>query len=174
MIFRKYYKLIYHFILQNCRSTADAEDLAQEVFVKLWESDTMNIVSLKSYIFTVAKNIVIDWTRQSINKQIFETLVDEQQADAALRAAQKEEDISSEELLSILDNIAQTMPERRLEVYQLRWMEGLSRKEIAQKMGITVTTVDIHIQKVLEYLRKKVAELPQEMIGIITLVYTLA
>lgn len=48
------------------------------------------------------------------------------------------------------------MPAKRLEVFRLRWIEGMSRKEIADAMNISIVTVDIHIRKVLEHLREKI------------------
>ncbi len=168
MIFNKYFKSIYYFISLNCKSTADAEDMAQEVFVRLWESGQVPTVSLKGYLYTIARNVVIDWTRRSINKMVFDALAEEQHATLMVESELNEK-TSLENLLSIIHRIAQSMPERRLEVYRLRWIEGLSRKEIAQRMGITVTTVDIHIQKALEYLRMEISKLPDESRGIFVL-----
>jgi DNA-directed RNA polymerase specialized sigma24 family protein len=56
----------------------------------------------------------------------------------------------------------------------MRWVENLSRKEIAQRMGITVTTVDIHLKKALEYLRAAVAKLPGESLGALLLAVLLS
>jgi RNA polymerase sigma-70 factor (ECF subfamily) len=158
MIFQKYFKSIYGFVYQTCKQSEDAEDLTQEIFVKLWEnSRTVQIESLKSYLFTIARGTVVDWTRKRVNQLVFERLDEEREFYMSI--SEPDDQVSKERLLSIIHRIAQTMPERRQEVYRLRWIEGLSRKEIAQCMGITVTTVDIHLQKALEYLRINIAKI---------------
>ena len=158
-IFHKYFKSIYCFILHNCKSPQDAEDMTQEVFIRLWENSQTQITSLKAYLYTIARNVVIDRTRRGINKLIFEALNEEQHATLIDEESETDE---NEKLLSIVHHIANSMPERRLEVYKLRWVEGLSRKEIANKMGITVTTVDIHLKKGIDYLRSAVSKIKKE------------
>ena len=66
---------------------------------------------------------------------------------------EQDDKIELENILGKIDTYAQKMPDRRKEVYQLKWIKGLSRKEIAAEMGISTVTVDIHIRKVLEYLK---------------------
>ncbi|MDR1919769.1 MAG: RNA polymerase sigma-70 factor [Tannerellaceae bacterium] len=157
IIFRKYFKSIYHFVYKICKSSEDAEDLTQEIFVKLWENaQTVSIVSLKGYLFTLAKGMVIDWTRKKVNQLVFETLADKHAVCA--EEFESNEKAFFEYLLSMIHHIAQSMPERRREVYCLRWKEGLSRKEIAERMGISVATVDVHLQKALESLRAAVSK----------------
>jgi RNA polymerase sigma-70 factor (ECF subfamily) len=160
MIFRKYSKSIYHFVCWTCQSKEDAEDLTQEIFVKLWENaKIVAIVSLKAYLFTIARGMVVDWTRRKVNRLVFETLVEEKLAMQPTES-DTEEKILFEQLLLSVQQMAQTMPAKRLEVYKLRWLEGLTRKEIAQRMGIGISTVDIHIRKTLEYLRSTLSQLP--------------
>jgi RNA polymerase sigma-70 factor (ECF subfamily) len=153
-IIKKYFKRINHFVRQNCKSAEDAEDLTQDIFVKLWEnSQTVEIESLQAYIYTLAKGIVVDWARRGVNQMVFEVLEDHY----SLAVESTENEMTSAQLLSTIHQIAETMPERRLEVYQMRWINGMSRQEIAERMGITVTTVDIHLRKALEYLRVAVS-----------------
>jgi RNA polymerase sigma-70 factor (ECF subfamily) len=154
MVIQKYFKQIYHFVRQNCKQVEDAEDLTQDIFVKLWEnSQTVEIESLQAYLYTIAKGVVVDWTRRGVNQMVFEVLEDYY----ALSVDSTEKQITSEQLLSTIHQIAETMPARRLEVYRMRWIGGLSRQEIAERMGITVTTVDIHLRKALDYLRVAVS-----------------
>ncbi|MDR0844131.1 MAG: sigma-70 family RNA polymerase sigma factor [Tannerella sp.] len=168
MIFRKYHKDIYHFVNQICNSPKDAEELTQDIFVKLWEnSNVIPIVSLKGYLYALAKGMAIDWTRRSVNQAIFEMLTDEQAL--CPDESEIEEKKSFENKLSTIHHLAQSMPERRLEVFRMKWVENLPRKEIAQRMGITVTTVDIHLKKALDYLRAAVAKLPGESLGVLLL-----
>ncbi|SBW07490.1 RNA polymerase sigma factor [uncultured Dysgonomonas sp.] len=149
LIFHKYHKTIYAFILYNCKSGDDAQDMTQEVFIRLWQNrKNSNIDSLKGYLFTIAKNIFIDWTRQSVNKQIFESVLELKNL-----SVENEDNTDIEDLFSKIEDAVHNMPEKRLEVYKLRWVDGFSRKEIASKMGITITTVDIHLRKSVQYLK---------------------
>lgn len=156
LIFACYYKLIFAFLYKQCHSVEDAKDMAQEVFTKLWlhRHAIAPNSSLKSYLFAIAKNTFIDFIRKRINKQVFESITDSNQLNM-IQEIDLDADISTE-ALALLHRAAQNMPPKRMEVYQLRWIEGLSRKDIAQRMGITVVTVDIHIRKALEYLRSRV------------------
>lgn len=152
LIFNKYFNRIYFFILNNCRSDKDAEDLAQEVFIKLWENrDT--IVSIKGYLYTIAKGLVVDWIRKKVNKMIFASISD------ALYIENEDDiikNIETKDLLELIQEVLKSMPNKQLDVYKMRWIEGLSRKEIADRMGITITTVDIHLRKGLVFLRKNI------------------
>jgi len=159
IVFQRYFKSIYLFISQNCTSAEDAEDLTQEVFIRLWENCHAPIVSIKAYLYSIARNLLIDQTRKNINKLVFDSLNEDTHV-GFLAAPESNENESTENLLSILNHIAQSLPERRKKIYHLRWINGLSRKEIAEEMGITVTTVDIQLRKGLEYLRKAVSKIP--------------
>jgi RNA polymerase sigma-70 factor (ECF subfamily) len=158
MIVHKYLNRIYHFVRLHCKPE-EAEDLTQDIFVKLWKnSQTVEIESLKGYLYTLAKGVIVDWTRRSVNQMVFETLIEEQYVVPAAEAV--DEKIAFDQLLSVIHQIAETMPKRRFEVFRLKWVEGLTRKEIAQRMGITITTVDIQLKKAVDYLRLVVSNLP--------------
>ncbi|GHT67471.1 RNA polymerase sigma-70 factor [Bacteroidia bacterium] len=157
MIFQKYFRSIYQFVCQNCRNKKNAEELTQDVFVILWQNKETPIDSLKGYLYAVARNIVVNWTRQNVNRQLLEILINEQRVLAD--KSDLSEKLTFERLLSMVHKIAQSMPKRRFEVYQMRWVEGLSRKEIAQRMGISITTVDIHLHKGIEYLHSAMSKL---------------
>ncbi|GHU13866.1 hypothetical protein FACS189441_2230 [Betaproteobacteria bacterium] len=108
----------------------------------------------------MARGIVIDWIRKDVNQLIFDKLVDNQHY-TLITESGVEEKVRIEHQLSIVHQTAQSMPEKRLEVYRLRWIEGLSRKEIASQMGITVTTVDIHLKKACDYLKETIQANPK-------------
>ena len=153
-IYRKYCRSIYHFVRQNISHVEDADELTQDIFVKLWQnSRKVEIVSLKNYLFTLARGTIIDYIRKNVNRAVFERLADD--SDIAADNSDLDDKMATELLLEKISQYAQLLPERQREVYRLRWEEGLSRKDIASRMGITVTTVDLHLRKVVDNLRDK-------------------
>ncbi|MCC8144272.1 MAG: sigma-70 family RNA polymerase sigma factor, partial [Tannerellaceae bacterium] len=139
------------FLAKECRAAEDCKDMTQDVFFKLWKARTKlsGVESLKSYLFTVTRNTFIDHIRKRVNQQIFEELTNYPVSE--LPSYDKDD----QELIDELITYAEGMPQRRLEVFKLRWLEGKSRKEIAEQLNISIVTVDIHIRKALEYLKEK-------------------
>lgn len=153
LIYEKYFSLVYSFFAKECRSVEDSKDMAQDVFFKLWKtrSKLSDIESLKSYLFIMARNTFIDYVRKKINQRVFEELT------AYNTDGLSEFEKEDRDLLEELVRYSEEMPEKRLEVFKLRWLEGMSRKEIADQMGISIVTVDIHIRKALEFLKERVS-----------------
>jgi RNA polymerase sigma-70 factor (ECF subfamily) len=150
----RYYKSIFYFVNQNVTSYEDAEELTQDIFVKLWKnSQKVEIVSLKNFLYTLARNTIIDYIRRNVNRMIFEYLTDD--SDIVADDSDIEDKEAIERLHAMVGQYTQSLPDRQREVYHLRWEDGLSRKKIAAKMGITVTTVDIHLRKAVENLISK-------------------
>jgi len=153
-IYWKYCRRIYHFVRQNISSDEDAEELIQDIFVKLWQNcHKVEIVSLNNYLYTLARGTIIDYIRKNVNRTVFERLADD--SDIASDNSDLDDKVATESLLNSISQYAQLLPERQREVYRMRWEEGLSRKEIASRMGITVTTVDLHLRKAIDHLRDK-------------------
>ena len=153
-IYWNHCRSIYHFVRQNISSGEDADELTQDIFVKLWQnSRKVEIVSLKNYLYTLARGTIIDYIRKNVNRAVFERLADDN--DIAADNSDLDDKLATERLLEKISQNAQLLPERQREVYRLRWEEGLSRKEIAASMGITVTTVDLHLRKAIDNLRNK-------------------
>jgi len=154
-IYVKYHKPVYFFVYQNAVSAEEAEELTQDIFLKLWQnSQSTVILSLKNYLFTIARGVVIDYIRKKLNRLALEELAEEHTF-VADDTDDMEEKLFREQLLSQIAELAHLLSERQREVYHLRWVEGLSRKEIAERLNISVTTVDIHIRKIIEFMKDK-------------------
>ena len=155
LVFENYSDAVYNFLRKNCQSSEDAEDLLQEIFLKLWlyRENIQPDSSISSYLFTIAKNTLLNFTRDRAKDRLLEALIN----DAELKDSSEEnedEDLSG--IIKVIDDLAQGMPPKRKEVYELRWVKGLSRKEIAEKMEISIVTVDIHLRKAVDYLKSVV------------------
>ena len=65
-----------------------------------------------------------------------------------------EQKIEIEEKLSQIERAAEKMPKGRLEIFKLRWEEGLSIKEIAKRLDISLSTVNIQLRKAMDFLKE--------------------
>jgi len=156
IIYKKYSARIYSFVLGIIKSKDDAEDIVQEVFIKLWDKrKTINEhLSFKSFLFTIAYNTTISLIRKKVKEKDFVIMVKSRQI--PLNSNSDNLQLEFEELQEKLNKTIEKLPERQKQVYVLSRREELSYKEIAKKMGISVNTVENHMSKALKFIRKSI------------------
>lgn len=153
-LFAKYSQPLYRFSLSYLKSTDAAEDVVQEVFLKIWrkrkEIDTTK--SFQSYLFTIALNVI----RKQFNKL---TESHQLKHDLLLSFAENKETFDEkddfQEMVDKLEELIQQMPERRREIFRMKKLEGKSQKEIAGVFNITIKTVEYHITESMKFLKKE-------------------
>ncbi len=158
LAFDKVYQLYSHklfsFVFRILKNEDEAEDIVQEVFVKIWESRERlgDFKLLNSYIFTIAYNQSIDLIRKRIhNSKYLEHL---KNASILQESVSIITDVEFNELSNQVDGLIQNLPERQKQVYLLHREEGLTYPEIAERLGISKNTVENHMVKALKYLRE--------------------
>lgn len=145
-LFELYHRRLYGFLYNLLKSSEDAEEIVQDTFVKIWESRHRfkEEYTFESFLFKIAKNSFLNHNRKQINKKIFQ-----EDYRLAFDVSQNttEDYIIFKETRDIIDAIIADMPPKRREIFILQKVDGLSRKEIAEKLGISVITVDSHLMK---------------------------
>jgi RNA polymerase sigma-70 factor (ECF subfamily) len=153
-LFKNYSQKLYRFSYSYLKSETEAEDLVQEVFLKLWEnrSSLKTGMSFQSYLFTIAFNSI----RKSFNKKakqekfrvdLFEFL------SAENTSLEIRPDFDS--LILKLDSLIEQMPDRRKEIFLKRKKEGKSVRDIAEEMDVSPKTVENQITEAMNYLKKE-------------------
>ena len=153
-LFAKYSQPLYRFSLSYLKSTEAAEDVVQEVFLKIWrkrkEIDTTK--SFQSYLFTIALNVI----RKQFNKL---SASNQLKHDLLISFAENkdtfEEKDDFSEMVNKLEELIQQMPERRRKIFRMKKLEGKSQKEIAEKFDITPKTVEYHITEAMKFLKNE-------------------
>jgi RNA polymerase sigma-70 factor (ECF subfamily) len=131
-----------------------AKEITHDVFLNLWEkrNDIDSGTSLKSYLFTSVYNRCMNYIRDNKkfyrDEQIFKIL--EQEAESVPRDLLEEQ-----ELESTIIEAMNSLPDRCREVFMLNRFDGNKYAEIAEKMGISVKTVETQMSKALRILREK-------------------
>ncbi|RPE14223.1 RNA polymerase sigma-70 factor [Chitinophaga lutea] len=152
--FRRLYELLAGDLLQYIRlftgNRADAEEILQDVFVKLWEKrETLpDIRSFRSYLFKMGRNHVLNYLR---SEKKWETLPAE---DPVLIQPDPAEKAIIKEYYRIAQDAIDHLPERRKQVFRLREEDGLSLDEIASLLGISKSAVKQHLYAATAHIRK--------------------
>jgi len=128
--------------LRRCvRDESDAADLRQDVYVRVYEAALKQIPNpVRPFLFTTARNMVVDRVRREQVVSI-EAVADLDELEIALDEPGPERAIAARQELRRLQAALDQLPPRSRQAMMLRKIEGLSRREIASRMGIAEQTV---------------------------------
>ena len=153
-IFNRYYNLFLAFVLKFVKDRHAAEDVVQEIFMKLWmhREHLDENRSLYNLLFTMAKHRIYDHFRLKHNLGILHRPL--QEYDTVWGG----EDVAgsnydAEQLQQAIAQTVGTMPPQRQAVFTLSRQESLSRHEIAERLELSVRTVDKHLELALRTIR---------------------
>lgn len=155
LLFEQYYPLFLSFTRRLLRNDAACEDVVQNVFLRLWvHKEHLNPDgSLKNYLLVSVRNEIYCYMRSSFNSK------KEDRADGVYETQAKEcdghDEIFAKETQERIVNIVAEMPEKRRQVFQMSRNRNMTNAQIAQDLGISVRTVEKHIQLALEEIRGK-------------------
>lgn len=137
----------------------DVEDLIQESYLRIWKARMAQpIRSTKSFLFQVARNLALDLVRRERVSPIA-TVVDLNALRAVDPGPGVVESACTQDEVRVLARAIHALPVRCREVIVLRQIDGLSQKEIARQLGISVLTVQVHVvnglRRIEQYFREQ-------------------
>ena len=150
-VFRELYKPVRNFIYFRCSDADMAEDIAQDVFLKLWETRSrIDKRTVKAYVYTIAHNLTVNNVKRRQLQYNFRKApsVDRDNDSPEKMMEMNEYDKRLQEVLSAL-------PEGGREVFLMNRLEDLTYQEIAERLGLTVKAIEKRMSKVLKILRDK-------------------
>lgn len=153
-LFKDYFKALVNFANKFLRNIDDSKEIVHDVFVKLWEKrdslDTQK--SVKSYIYTAVNNSCLNFIRD--NKKFSDTSELENQ----ISNYQPQGGIEELEIQAIINRTLDRLSPKVRNVFVLSRYENLKYQEIADKLGISIKTVESHMSKALKELRLNLKE----------------
>ncbi|MCC8038961.1 MAG: RNA polymerase sigma-70 factor [Bacteroidales bacterium] len=166
-LFAKYYPGYFGFILGMVKDTCVAEDIAQNVFSKVWiHRQSLNPeLSMRSYLYTLAKYEIYNHFRfkySHVTETISTTMTDTTADTYDLEAHYCVQEMETQ-IMEAVDHL----PGKRREVFRRSRLNFQSAKEIAQSLGMSVRTVEKHIQLALRDIRCCLATLTL-LLGVVT------
>ncbi len=161
-IYYKYHKRIYAFALSLLKVDDDSQDIVHEVFVKLWnhrhelESDT----KIESLIFTITRNVVLSLFRKQATENKYRNhIINEIERERETGEQNTENLLDYNLLKEKIDILVNKLPSKSRHVYILSRDQGLTNREISEKLNIAEKTVENHITRSLAFLKKHLHEI---------------
>lgn len=151
-LFRSYYAPLCLFAHKYLPDNDDCEEVVQGLFVKIWEKRSAIIIntSVRSYLFGAVRNHCINYINHQKIKQ--------EHHDYTLRSFESEKtddfNFPEIELMQKIEESIAALPPRRQEIFRLSREEGLKYNEIAERLGLSVKTVETHLGLALRSLRE--------------------
>ena len=145
-IYRAFYGKVFTFVLSLVKSKANAQDITQNIFMKLWKNRKKleYIKSMDDYLFILSKNACMDYFRKaSRKKEISTDVFDEFLLSRIVSSPEKRIDAlyDIEELRHVIDSL----PSKRRNIFIMSRFDGLSNDEIASILGVSKKTVENQI-----------------------------
>jgi RNA polymerase sigma-70 factor (family 1) len=164
-LFNYYYPRLFNFSGKFLKIEDGIDDIIQEVFVKIWQNrKKINSAStFNSLIFTITRNLLLNELRSRLNN---EKTRDEIRSFSMAQEYSSTDEIEYKDVKEKVDQLINNLPERQKEIFILSRIEGLSHKEIAEKLGINTKTVEYHITLAVKHLKENLKSM-----GVISLLY---
>lgn len=146
---------IYKFCKRRVANAQQAQDLTQEVFLRFWKSLSMGetIQNTKAYVYTITRRLIIDWYRKK--KPVSLDAITEGGVADTLPDEQSFENLETQPEGRRIVETLNTLPPQHRHILQLRFLKGLTPKEIAAQIGTSANAVSIRITKALTTLKQR-------------------
>jgi len=155
-LMRRYEPAVYHFSLKILRSEVLAQEVSQDIFLKIWENRAaaMEIGSVKGWLYTLARNLSLNTLKENSRRRIHETLYSEgldQDIDG-------EADILFRDLKQLAAQLINRLSPQRQRIYRMKAEQGMSTAEIAAELNLSESTVRNQLSKSYQILKSLLAD----------------
>jgi RNA polymerase sigma-70 factor (ECF subfamily) len=155
LLVERYQTLVYTIALRMVRDRTEAEDIAQEVFLKVYRSldQFREEASFKTWICRIATNRCIDWKRKHRTRE--ETTHQVEEADRLVDELHErpEQALLRRETQGEVRRAIEKMPEKYRTILLLYHFQGMSYKDIAEQENISARTVETRLYRAKNMLR---------------------
>ncbi len=151
-VFKATYPQVRAFSKGFTKNDADADDIAQQVFIKLWTKRAIlaNVRNFETYLYTITKNTVLN---HLASQKAFTVDISDVKNLSTGHTSPLEQ-IEASDLQLLIDSAVESMPPQRQTIYKMSREEGLSNDQIAEKLGLQKKTVENHLNLALGDIRK--------------------
>lgn len=150
-VYLRYWKKLYSIATRKIQSTVIAEELTQDIFLRLWESrKAQKIENLNYYLLASVRNAVINHFRKVFMHEKYFNYADYHFSKST---DSTDEQIALNDLIEIVEKQLNELPEKTRQIFKLNRLEYKSVKEISAQLSIPERTVEYHISQAVKFLR---------------------
>ncbi len=148
------------FLVARTGNAGDAEDLVQEIWLKLSQPSSGPVLNGRAYLFRMAHNLVIDRLREKQRRMQRDRIWSDGVGDRSHAAEPADPSRNAEEAMLDREETARlasalsTLPEGARRAFELHKIEGLSHADVAARLGISKSGVEKHMAVAMKYLRR--------------------
>jgi len=158
-LYRAHREELLRFLAARTGDPGDAEEILQEVWIRLGQTARAPIANGRAYLYRMAQNLAVDRLRERRRRMRRERIWLDDLAGAgpsepADPAPNAEEAMLDREEGARLVSAVDTLPEGARRVFDLHKVEGLSHAEVATRLGISRSGVEKHMAVAMKYLRR--------------------
>lgn len=155
-LYDRYWYKLYNIALRKLNRKEVAEELAQEIFVMLWQKRaTLRIINLNAFLQVSLKNLAIDYIRRNIQEEHYLDSL-KQYFPAEIMATI--DTVYFNELTEALQKALADLPEKTRQIFLLNRFERLTIREIAGQLNLSEKTIEYHLSRSTTYLRQHLRE----------------
>lgn len=154
VLLNTYSKRLYYVAFQYLNNREETLEIVQEVFLKIWlNRENINPeLPFIPYIIRIAKNLIINKAKKKLVENAYLSFLGYRGETSSFPT---EDTVLFDEITEIVNQLIDTFPPKRKEIFTFSRQIGLTNREIAQKLQISESTVENQINKALKTLRSK-------------------
>ena len=155
-IYEKYWYRVFAIAYKRLKKKEIAEELTQDLFLKLWEKRTqLKLCKLENYLFVSIKNSVIDHINSGL---VADKYVDHYKAFVEINCNTTQNSIAFNDLSEAIENGLKNLPLKSRQAFKLNRLNNWSPDKIAKHLNISEKTVGYHLTKSLKFMRSYLRE----------------
>jgi RNA polymerase sigma-70 factor (ECF subfamily) len=157
ILFEKYSARLYRFSFSLLKNDEDSKEIVQETFFRVWEKrhEIDSSKSFKSFLFTISYHLIIDQLRLKLKDQKYRSFLKEYFKTEELKMISNTDYESLNRQIAI---IIEELPAKRKQIFVLSREKGLTHKEIAVYLNISVKTVENQINLALKLIKSRLGK----------------
>lgn len=150
-MYRAYWERLYAFAFRYLHSKEDAEEVTQEVFLRIWRARAHWVPAgaVRNYLYLAVRNSARDRLERAAVAHRWRISQREP-------APEVQADLEAADFAAAVERALAELPAKRAEVCKLRLIAGLSYAQIAQRLGICEKTVETQLARGLRFLRERI------------------
>ncbi len=160
IIYNMYARKLMSFCLSYVRITEDAEEIIQDIFVSLWKNryTIQNTRTLSPFLSGILRNNILYYFRRKLNSPIYEEYINLRDDS---HPVDDRANIEYEEFRRIILKEINKLPRSQRDAIILSKFQGLSNREIADRLNLNIQTIKNALSVGLKNLRKRLSDYPE-------------